>query len=49
MCDVKYRSAEMKFMPFETEARLNSIQEFSLNRKDNTSLDHYKDQLINAV
>jgi hypothetical protein len=49
MCDVKYRSVEIKFMAFETEACLNSIQEFSLNRKDNISLDHYKDQLVKAV
>jgi hypothetical protein len=34
---------------FETEARLNNILEFSAYRKENTTLHHYKDQLVNAV
>jgi hypothetical protein len=35
--------------PFEAEARLNNIYEFSPYRKENTTLHHYKDQLVNAV
>jgi hypothetical protein len=35
--------------PLKREARLNSIQEFSPYRKENTTLHHYKDQLVNAV
>jgi hypothetical protein len=35
--------------PFEAEARLNNICKFSPNRKENTTLHHYKDQLVNAV
>jgi hypothetical protein len=33
---------------FEAEARLN-IKEFSPYRKENTTLHHYKDQLVNDV
>jgi hypothetical protein len=33
----------------EAEARLNNIKEFSPYRKENTTLHHYKDQLVNAV
>jgi hypothetical protein len=35
--------------PFKAKARLNNIYEFSPNRKENTTLHHYKDQLVNAV
>jgi hypothetical protein len=35
--------------PFEAEACLNVIQEFSPYLKENTTLHHYKDQLVNAV
>jgi hypothetical protein len=35
--------------PFEGEARLNNIYESSPYRKENTTLHHYKDQLVNAV
>jgi hypothetical protein len=35
--------------PFKAEARLNNIYEFSPYRKENTTLHHYKDQLVNAV
>jgi hypothetical protein len=38
-----------KYYPFESEARLNNIYEFSLYLKENTTLHHYKDQLVNAV
>jgi hypothetical protein len=34
---------------YETEARLNNIYDFSPYRKENTTLHHYKDQLVNAV
>jgi hypothetical protein len=34
---------------FEAEARLNNTYEFSPYRKENTTLHHYKDQLVNAV
>jgi hypothetical protein len=34
---------------FEAEARQNNIYEFSPYRKENTTLHHYKDQLVNAV
>jgi hypothetical protein len=34
---------------FEAEAHVNNICEFSPYRKENTTLHHYKDQLINAV
>jgi hypothetical protein len=34
---------------FEDEARLNVIEEFSPYLKENTTLHHYKDQLVNAV
>jgi hypothetical protein len=34
---------------FEAEARLNNIYEFSPYLKENTTLHHYKDQLVNAV
>jgi hypothetical protein len=33
----------------EGEARLNSILEFSPYLKENTTLNYYKDQLVNAV
>jgi hypothetical protein len=36
-------------LPFEAEARLNNIWEFSPYLKENTTLRHYKDQLVNAV
>jgi hypothetical protein len=32
--------------PFEAEARLNNIKEFSPHRKENTTLHHYKEQLM---
>jgi hypothetical protein len=32
-----------------TEDRLNNIYEFSPYLKENTTLHHYKDQLVNAV
>jgi hypothetical protein len=35
--------------PFKAEARLNIIEEFSPYLKENTTLHHYKDQLVNAV
>jgi hypothetical protein len=35
--------------PFEAEARLNNIWELSPYLKENTTLHHYKDQLVNAV
>jgi hypothetical protein len=35
--------------PFEDEACLNVIYEFSPYLKENTTLHHYKDQLVNAV
>jgi hypothetical protein len=35
--------------PFEAEACLNVIYEFSPYLKENTTLHHYKDQLVNAV
>jgi hypothetical protein len=35
--------------PFEAEAHLNNILESSPCRKENTTLHHYKDQLVNAV
>jgi hypothetical protein len=34
---------------FEDEARLNVISESSPYLKENTTLHHYKDQLVNAV
>jgi hypothetical protein len=34
---------------FEAEARLNIFYQFSPYRKENTTLHHYKDQLVNAV
>jgi hypothetical protein len=34
---------------FKAEARLNNIYEFSPYLKENTTLHHYKDQLVNAV
>jgi hypothetical protein len=37
------------FINFETECRLNIIWEFSPYLKENTTLHHYKDQLVNAV
>jgi hypothetical protein len=36
-------------LPFEAEARLNNIEEFSPYCKENTTLHHFKDQLINVV
>jgi hypothetical protein len=33
----------------KSEAHLNNISEFSPYRKENTTLHHYKDQLVNAV
>jgi hypothetical protein len=35
--------------PFEAEARPNNIQESSPYLKENTTLHHYKDQLVNAI
>jgi hypothetical protein len=37
------------WQPFEAEVSLNNIQEFSQYLKENTTLYHYKDQLVNAV
>jgi hypothetical protein len=37
------------WVEFWAEARPNNIQEFSSYRKENTTLHHYKDQLVNAV
>jgi hypothetical protein len=34
---------------FEAEAHVNNILEFSRYRKENATLHHYKDQLVNAV
>jgi hypothetical protein len=34
---------------FKAEARLNNIYEFRPYLKENTTLHHYKDQLVNAV
>jgi hypothetical protein len=34
---------------FEAETRLNKISVFSPYLKENTTLHHYKDQLVNAV
>jgi hypothetical protein len=34
---------------FKAEARLNNIQEFSPYLKENTTLHHYKDRLVNGV
>jgi hypothetical protein len=38
-----------QFNPLKPEAHPNNIWEFSPYRKENTTLHHYKDQLINAV
>jgi hypothetical protein len=35
--------------PLTQEARLNNICEFSPYLKENATLHHYKDQLVNAV
>jgi hypothetical protein len=35
--------------PFEAETCLNNIQEFSPYHKENTTLHHYKDQLVKVV
>jgi hypothetical protein len=35
--------------PFEAEARLNDIYEFSPYLKENTTFHHNKDHLVNAV
>jgi hypothetical protein len=35
--------------PFEAEAYLNNIYEFSPYLQENTTLHHYKDQFVNAV
>jgi hypothetical protein len=35
--------------PFEAEASLNTIKEFSPYLKENTTLHHYKHQFVNAV
>jgi hypothetical protein len=35
--------------PFETEALLNNIYEFSPYLKENTTLHHYNDQLVSIV
>jgi hypothetical protein len=39
----------VSFNPFEPEARVNSIHELSPYLKENTTLHHYKDQLVKAV
>jgi hypothetical protein len=35
--------------PFEADARLNIISEFNPDLKENTTLRHHKDKVINAV
>jgi hypothetical protein len=55
MYSVSYRlfknwsSNPPQFLKFEAEADLNNIQKLSPYRKENTTLHHYKDQLVNAV
>jgi hypothetical protein len=44
-----YSKNHAKPLTFEAEARLNNIQESSPYLKENTTLHHYKDQLVNTV
>jgi hypothetical protein len=51
--DIKNWEACMRGMhcnvTFDTEARLNSMYEFSPHRTENTDVYHHEDQLVNAV
>jgi hypothetical protein len=51
LAGILYRMLSRRFAvsTFEAEAYVNVVQKFSPYRKENTTLHHYKDQLVNAV
>jgi hypothetical protein len=47
---LKHFTTNNKHSPYlRAETHLNNIQEFTMYLKENTTLHHYKDQMVNTV